>query len=51
MLVDTNIFLEQLLGGRRATECEEFLESVSSGRSEAVVTNQGGRKPTTSVVG
>lgn len=38
LLIDTNIFLELLLGQERASECEEFLGKVSRGDIEAVVT-------------
>lgn len=38
LLVDTNIFLELFLGQRKADDCERFLEKVSRGGIEAVVT-------------
>lgn len=38
LLIDTNIFLELFLGQRRAKGCEKFLEKVSKGELEAVVT-------------
>ena len=38
LLIDTNIFLELLLGQKKADECEKFLEKVSEGELEAVVT-------------
>lgn len=38
-LVDTNIFLEILLGQPRAAECVRFLETVRDGRAAAVVTD------------
>ncbi|MBS7612209.1 PIN domain-containing protein [Candidatus Bathyarchaeota archaeon] len=37
LLVDTNVFLELFLGQERADECERFLEKVSVGELEAVV--------------
>ncbi|MBO3840394.1 MAG: PIN domain-containing protein [Thermoproteota archaeon] len=37
-LIDTNIFLELFLNREKADECESFLEKVSSGDLEAVVT-------------
>jgi predicted nucleic acid-binding protein len=37
ILLDTNIFLELLLGQRRATECENLL--ISKGQTEATVTH------------
>ncbi|MBO3769420.1 MAG: type II toxin-antitoxin system VapC family toxin [Candidatus Brockarchaeota archaeon] len=37
-LIDTNIFLELFLNREKADECESFLEEVSSGDLEAVVT-------------
>jgi predicted nucleic acid-binding protein len=39
ILLDTNIFLELLLGQRRATECENLLELISKGQTEATVTH------------
>jgi len=39
ILVDTNIFLELLLNQKRADECEAFLERVSKGEEEAVVSH------------
>lgn len=38
LLIDTNIFLELLLGQERADECEKFLERISEGELEAVAT-------------
>ena len=38
LLVDTNIFLELFLGQERAEECQKFLEKISSGELEAVIT-------------
>ncbi len=38
MLIDTNVFLELLLGQRRAEDCRRYLEVVSEGKLEAVVT-------------
>lgn len=37
-LIDTNIFLELFLDREKADECEKFLEGVSNGDLEAVVT-------------
>ncbi len=39
ILLDTNIFLELLLGQKRAAECEELLERISKGEMEATVTH------------
>jgi len=39
ILLDTNIFLELMMGQSRAADCEALLESVSKGRIEAVVTH------------
>jgi predicted nucleic acid-binding protein len=38
LLIDTNIFLELFLGQKKAEDCEKFLEKVSKGELEAVVT-------------
>jgi hypothetical protein len=38
-LVDTNIFLELLLGRKKSNDCEEFLNLVADGRIDAVVTS------------
>mgnify|MGYP000509963277 CR=1 FL=1 len=38
LLIDTNIFLELFLGQKKADECEKFLEKVSEGELEAIVT-------------
>ncbi|RLI19632.1 PIN domain nuclease [Candidatus Bathyarchaeota archaeon] len=38
LLIDTNIFLELLLGQERADRCQKFLEMVSEGGLEAVAT-------------
>jgi predicted nucleic acid-binding protein len=38
ILVDTNIFLEYLLGQKRSDECEELLARLSRGDVEGVVT-------------
>ena len=38
LLIDTNIFLELLLGQEKADECQKFLEMVSGGELEAVST-------------
>jgi len=37
LLVDTNIFLELFLGQERAEECEKFLEKISNGKLEAII--------------
>ncbi len=37
LLIDTNVFLELFLGQKRADECERFLEKVSKGELEAVI--------------
>lgn len=37
LLVDANVFLELFLGQERADECEKFLQKVSIGELEAVV--------------
>lgn len=39
ILLDTNIFLELLLDQKRATECEELLQLISKGKTEAAVTH------------
>jgi predicted nucleic acid-binding protein len=39
LLVDTNIFLELLLGQDKAEICEKFLEKISSGEIKAVISN------------
>jgi predicted nucleic acid-binding protein len=39
ILLDTNIFLELLLDQKRAAECENLLELVSEGQTEATVTH------------
>jgi predicted nucleic acid-binding protein len=39
ILLDANIFLELLLGQKRADECENLLELVSKGQTEATVTH------------
>ena len=38
LLIDTNIFLELMLGQERAEECERFLNRVSRGELEGIVT-------------
>jgi len=38
ILIDTNIFLELFLGQEKAQECEEFLNKVSKGEIDAVIT-------------
>jgi predicted nucleic acid-binding protein len=38
ILIDTNIFLELFLGQEKAEDCEKFLETVSRGSIEAIVT-------------
>jgi len=37
LLIDTNVFLELILGQERADECERFLNKVSKGELEAVI--------------
>ena len=37
LLIDTNVFLELMLGRERADECERFLDKVSSGELEAAI--------------
>jgi len=37
LLVDTNVFLGLFLGQKRAEECEKFLQKISDGEFEAVV--------------
>jgi len=37
LLVDANIFLELFLGQKKADECQTFLNKISSGELEAVV--------------
>ncbi|MEM2882009.1 MAG: PIN domain-containing protein [Candidatus Bathyarchaeia archaeon] len=37
LLVDANIFLELFLGQERAEECEKFLQKISAGELEAIV--------------
>jgi predicted nucleic acid-binding protein len=39
ILVDTNIFLELLLGQSKSRDCRTFLERVSEGQIEAVATH------------
>jgi predicted nucleic acid-binding protein len=39
ILLDTNFFLELLLDQKRAAECEDLLERVSKGQTEATVTH------------
>jgi predicted nucleic acid-binding protein len=39
ILLDTNIFLELLMGQKRAPECEQLLELISKGDMEAAVTH------------
>jgi len=39
ILLDTNIFLELLLDQKRATDCEELLQLISKGKTEAAVTH------------
>lgn len=38
LLIDTNIFLELLLGQKKADDCEKFLEKLSEGELGAIVT-------------
>lgn len=37
LLVDANVFLELFLGQEKADECERFLQKISAGEFEAVV--------------
>jgi len=37
LLIDTNVFLELFLGQEKAEECEKFLQEISMGELEAVV--------------
>ena len=37
ILVDTNVFLELMLNQKQAESCRQFLEAISSGRIEAVI--------------
>lgn len=39
ILLDTNVFLELMLGQRKAKDCEALLDAVSRGKIEAVVTH------------
>lgn len=39
ILIDTNVFLELLLGREKAEDCEALLDAVSKGEIEAVVTH------------
>lgn len=39
ILIDTNVFLELLLGQKKAHDCEILLDGVSKGRIEAVMTH------------
>ncbi len=39
MLIDTNIFLEWLLGQQRADECRTLLDKVQNGETNALVTD------------
>ena len=38
LLIDTNIFIELMLGQEKADECEKFLNKVSKGELEGVIT-------------
>jgi len=38
-LIDTNIFLEILLGRRRKEECKRFLKRIQMGKETGVVTD------------
>ena len=38
-MLDTNIFLELMMGQSRAADCEALLDAVSKGRTEGVVTH------------
>ncbi len=39
ILLDTNVFLEFMLGQRRGPECKALLNSISRGDEEAIVTH------------
>ena len=39
ILIDTNVFLELLLGQEKAQDCEVLLDEVSKGKIEAVTTH------------
>ncbi len=39
ILLDTNVFLELMLGQSGAADCEVLLRAVAKGRIEAVVTH------------
>lgn len=39
ILLDTNVFLELMLGQSKAVDCEALLDAVSKGKIEAVVTH------------
>ena len=39
ILLDTNVFLELMLGQSKAADCEALLDAVSKGKIEAVVTH------------
>lgn len=39
IVIDTNVFLELLLGQKKANDCEVLLNEVSEGKIEAVVTH------------
>lgn len=38
-LIDTNVFVEILLGGGRAKECKELLDRISRGEADGAVTH------------
>ena len=39
ILIDTNIFLEMLLGRSKADQCKDLLDMISEGRVESAVTH------------
>jgi len=39
ILIDTNIFLEMLLGRSKAEQCKALLDMISEGRAESAVTH------------
>ena len=39
ILIDTNIFLEMLLGRSKAEQCKTLLDMISEGRAESAVTH------------
>ena len=39
ILIDTNIFLEMLMGRSKAEQCKTLLDMISEGRAESAVTH------------